>query len=249
MGPYMKPMPIGASLAMAFSLLVALVITPWLAIRLLKVKEWREDMHGEGTLGGKHVDEEMGYSLHDTAIYRAYNKLMRPLVDQPRKGILSLVIVALLTGAACLLFVTRTVQVKMLPFDNKSEFQVVIDTPEGTTLETTTQLAREIGDYVATQPEVTDYEVYAGTASPVNFNGLVRHYFMRQGPNVADLQVNLVDKSERDDQSHAIAKRVRGPIQEIAAAYGASVKIAEVPPGPPVLATIVCESTADHEAA
>ncbi len=248
MGPYMKPMPIGASLAMAFSLLVALVITPWLAIRLLKVKEWREDMHGAGTLGGKHVDEEVGYSLHDTVIYRAYNKIMRPLIDSPAKGITALLILALLTGASTLLFSTRAVQVKMLPFDNKSEFQVVIDTPEGTTLETTTQLAREIGDYISTVPEVTDYEVYSGTAAPVNFNGLVRHYFMRQGPNVADLQVNLVDKSQRSDQSHAIAKRVRGPIQEIAARYNASVKIAEVPPGPPVLSTIVCEIYGpDHE--
>jgi multidrug efflux pump subunit AcrB len=241
MGPYMKPMPIGASMAMGFSLLVALVITPWLAIRLLKVQKWREDMRGEGTLGGKDVDKESGYSLHDTVIYRTYNKLMRPMVDQPKKGVLALAIVALLTVAACILFVTRTVQVKMLPFDNKSEFQIVIDTPEGTTLETTTQLAREIGDYISTVPEVTDYEVYAGTASPVNFNGLVRHYFMRQGPNVADLQVNLVDKSARDEQSHDIAKRVRGPVQEIAARYDASVKIAEVPPGPPVLSTIVCE--------
>ncbi len=234
MGPYMKPMPIGASLAMAFSLLVALVITPWLAIRLLKAKG----------------DDEGGssYDLHDTPIYRVYNKLMRPLVDTPRKGVAALLIVFLLTVAVCGLFVTRTVQVKMLPFDNKSEFQVVIDTPEGTTLETTTQLAREIGDYLSTQPEVTDYEVYAGTASPVNFNGLVRHYFLRQGPNVADLQVNLVDKSERSDQSHAIAKRVRGPIKEIADRYGASVKVAEVPPGPPVLSTLVCEIYGpDHE--
>ena len=248
MGPYMKPMPIGASLAMAFSLLVALVITPWLAIRLLKVREWREDMHGEGTLGGRHVDEEKGYSLHDTVIYRTYNRLMRPMVDNPRRGVTALLVVFALTAAVCVLFVTRTVQVKMLPFDNKSEFQVVIDTPEGTTLETTTQVAREIGDYLSTQPEVTDYQVYAGTASPVNFNGLVRHYFMRQGPNVADLQVNLVDKGERDEQSHAIAKRVRGPIREIAARHGAAVKIAEVPPGPPVLSTIVCEVYGpDHE--
>jgi multidrug efflux pump subunit AcrB len=227
MGPYMKPMPIGASLAMAFSLLVALVITPWLAIRLLKVKS--------------NDDDDTGFDLHETRIYRTYNRFMRPMVDNPRKGILALVLVFALTGAVCVLFVTRTVQVKMLPFDNKSEFQVVIDTPEGTTLETTTQVAREIGDYLSTVPEVTDYQVYAGTASPVNFNGLVRHYFMRQGPNVADLQVNLVDKSERSDQSHAIAKRVRGPIKEIADRYGAAVKVAEVPPGPPVLSTLVCE--------
>ena len=215
MGPYMAPMPIGASLAMVFSLLVALTISPWLAMRLLKPKQhWREDMDGDGTLGGEGADS---YSLHKTPIYRVYNKVVRPLIESPRKGVMALLIVAALTVASTLLFVTRTVQVKMLPFDNKSEFQVIIDTPEGTTLETTTQLAREIGDYLATVPEVTDYEIYSGIAAPVNFSGLVRHYMMRQGPNVADIQVNLVDKSQRSDQSHAMAKRVRGPIMEIAA--------------------------------
>ena len=234
MGPYMKPMPIGASMAMAFSLLVALTITPWLAVRLLKPFSKK--------------DGESNYDLHETPIYKTFNKIVRPLLQKPAKGILALAIVALMTVAASYMFVTRTVQVKMLPFDNKSEFQVVIDTPEGTTLETTTQLAREIGDYISTVPEVTDYEIYSGCASPVNFNGLVRHYFMRQGPNVADLQVNLVDKDHRSDQSHAIAKRVRGPIQEIAAKYNAAVKISEVPPGPPVLATLVCEVYGpDHE--
>ncbi len=228
MGPYMKPMPIGASLSMVFSLLVALTITPWLAVRLLK----NDDKGG--------ADDE-GYDLHSTVIYRTYDKLVRPMIDNPKLGITALLVVALLTAASTLLFATRTVQVKMLPFDNKSEFQVVVDTAEGTTLETTAQLTREIGDYLSTVPEVTDYEVYVGNASPVNFNGLVRHYFMRRGPNVADLQVNLVGKELRDEQSHAIAKRVRGPIQEIASRYDASVKIAEVPPGPPVLATLVCE--------
>ena len=239
MGPYMAPMPIGASLAMVFSLLVALTISPWLAIRLLKPRtRWREDLDGEGTLGGEEIDE---YSLQETFIYRTYNRLVRPLVETPRKGVIALGIVALLTAASCVLFVTRTVQVKMLPFDNKSEFQVIIDTPEGTTLETTTQLAREIGDYLGTVPEVTDYQIFSGIAAPVNFSGLVRHYMMRQGPNVADIQVNLVDKDKRSDQSHAMAKRVRGPINEIAARFGASVKVVEVPPGPPVLSTLVAE--------
>ncbi|MBU8870370.1 MAG: efflux RND transporter permease subunit [Gemmatimonadales bacterium] len=239
MGPYMAPMPIGASLAMVFSLLVALTISPWLAIRLLKPKaRWRDDMHGDGSLEGEGADS---YSLHKDPIYKMYNRFVRPLVETPAKGITALVVVALLTVASTFLFVTRTVQVKMLPFDNKSEFQVIIDTPESTTLETTTQLAREIGDYLATQPEVTDYQVYAGTAAPVNFSGLVRHYMMRQGANVADIQVNLVDKGQRDDQSHALAKRVRGPIKAAADKYGASVKIVEVPPGPPVLSTLVAE--------
>ena len=214
MGPYMRPMPIGASLAMVFSLLVALTISPWLAIRLLKPQAALARRHG----GRRHASKGEGadsYSLHTTPIYKTYNRLVRPLVESPRKGVLALLVVAVLTAASTLLFVTRTVQVKMLPFDNKSEFQVIIDTPEGTTLETTTQLAREIGDYLATVPEVTDYQIYAGTAAPVNFSGLVRHYMMRQGPNVADIQVNLVDKGQRDDQSHALAKRVRGPIKEI----------------------------------
>lgn len=242
MGPYMKPMPIGASLSMVFSLLVALTITPWLAVRLLRSKDSdRLDSTGGFADDPDFEAEETGYRLHDTAIYRGYDRVMRPLVDSPMKGVLALLVVAALTGASTILFATRTVQVKMLPFDNKSEFQVVIDTAEGTTLETTTQLAREIGDYLATVPEVTDYQVYAGTASPVNFNGLVRHYFMRSQPNQADLQVNLAGKAYRQDQSHAIAKRVRGPIQEIASRYDASVKIAEVPPGPPVLSTLVCE--------
>ncbi|MCK9996417.1 MAG: efflux RND transporter permease subunit [Candidatus Krumholzibacteria bacterium] len=239
MGPYMRPMPVGASLAMVFSLLVALTISPWLAVRLLKPKQhWRDDMVGDGTLAGEGADS---YSLHQTPIYKGYNKIVRPLIDSPRKGVIALLIVTGLTVASTFLFVTRTVQVKMLPLDNKSEFQVIIDTPEGTTLESTTQLAREIGDYLATVPEVMDYEIYSGIAAPVNFSGLVRHYMMRQGPNVADIQVNLVDKSQRSDQSHELAKRVRGPIMELAAPFGAAVKIVEVPPGPPVLSTLVAE--------
>jgi len=226
MGPYMRPMPIGASLAMVFSLLVALIISPWLAVRLLKPPK--------RTAG----DDD---SSRHTAVYRTYNKVMRPLIDSPRKGVLALLAVTALTIASTFLFVTRTVQVKMLPFDNKSEFQVIIDTPEGTTLESTTELAREIGDYLSTVPEVSDYEIYAGLAAPVNFSGLVRHYMMRRGANVADIQVNLVGKNDRQDQSHALAKRVRGPIAAIASRHNAAIKIVEVPPGPPVLSTLVAE--------
>ncbi|MEZ4386237.1 MAG: efflux RND transporter permease subunit [Candidatus Krumholzibacteriia bacterium] len=234
MGPYMRPMPIGASLAMLVSMFVAFVIAPWLAMRLIKP-------------GKQQADGSTGRPLQDTAIYKGYNRLMRPIVERPARGVLALVVVAVLTVASTLLFFTRTVQVKMLPFDNKSEFQVIIDMPEGTTLELTTAVAREIGDYLATVDEVTDYQVYAGTAAPVNFTGLVRHYFLRRGPNVADIQVNLVDKSRRKAQSHAIAKRVRGPIQDIAAHYGAAVKVVEVPPGPPVLSTLVAEIYGPNE--
>jgi multidrug efflux pump subunit AcrB len=228
MGPYMRPMPIGASLAMIVSMFVAFVIAPWLAMRLLKPGTVKD---GQTT----------GRALQDTAIYKGYNRVMRPIVERPSRGVLALVVVALLTGASTLLFFTRSVEVKMLPFDNKSEFQVIVDMPEGTTLESTTAVARQMGDYLATVAEVTDYQIYAGSAAPVNFSGLVRHYFMRQGPNVADIQVNLVDKGARKAQSHDIAKRVRGPIEAIAVQHGGVVKVVEVPPGPPVLSTLVAE--------
>ncbi|MBD3222838.1 MMPL family transporter [bacterium] len=228
MGPYMKPMPVGASLAMIFSLFVAFMIAPWLAMRLIKPHQ-------------KGDDGREGRPLQETRIYRLYDRIMRPLVQHPSRGIMALVVVTLITVASTLLLFTRSVEVKMLPFDNKSEFQVIVDMPEGTTLERTTAVAREIGDYLATVPEVTDYQVYSGIAAPINFNGLVRHYMLRRGPTVADLQVNLVDKGKRSDQSHAIAKRVRGPIQEIATEHGAAVKVVEVPPGPPVLSTLVAE--------
>ncbi len=242
MGPYMRPMPIGASLAMLFSLFIALAITPWLAIRLLKHHRHDPlDATGGFAEDPEFAAQETGYHLHETRIYKLYVRIMSPLIADGRRRAIALGSVAVLTVGVSLLFVTRTVQVKMLPFDNKSEFQVVVDMPEGTTLEQTTAVSREIGGYLATVPEVTDYEVYAGTASPVNFNGLVRHYFLRQGPNVADLQVNLLPKKDRKLQSHDIATRVRGPIQEIARRHGAAVKIAEVPPGPPVLATLLAE--------
>ena len=149
-------------------------------------------------------------------------------------------IVGLLLGAMALVGI-GWVKVKMLPFDNKSEFQIILNMPEGSALEKTAQCAREIAAAVRVEPEVTDYQVYAGVASPFNFNGLVRHYFMRRGANIADVQVNLVPKGERKAQSHDIAKRVRPRVAEIAAKYGARVAVAEVPPGPPVLQTLVAE--------
>ena len=172
---------------------------------------------------------------------RIYRRIMRPLITVPmlRYGFL-LGVVALLM-AACSLVPLSRVLVKMLPFDNKSEFQVIIDMPEGATLERTAAVTREIGEYIRGVPEVADFELYIGTASPHNFNGLVRHYFMRHGPNVADIQVNLAPKEGRKTQSHEIAKRVRPGIQEIAKRNGARVKVSEVPPGPPVLQTIVAE--------
>jgi multidrug efflux pump subunit AcrB len=222
MGPYMRPIPVGASAAMLFSLLVAFMVTPWASLRLLNKHVGHRDV-GEGRLTG------------------LYRRVMGHLVRDRRwrNGFLAGVAGLLLLSVA--LFPLKLVKVKMLPFDNKSEFQVIIDMPEGTTLEHTAAVTREIGDYIRTVPEVTDYQMYVGTASPYNFNGLVRHYFLRRGPNVADLQVNLVPKGDRSAQSHDIARRIRPSIVGIAARYGARIKVAEVPPGPPVLQTLVAE--------
>ncbi len=223
MGPYMRPIPVGASTAMLLSMGVAFVITPWAALRLL------------GGRGGEEAEEREG------KLTEFYRWAMGHLIyDAKWRAIFLLAVVLLLLGAIILIY-TKLVTVKMLPFDNKSEFQVIIDMPEGTTLEESAKVAQEIGYYIGTVPEVTDYELYVGTASPYNFNGLVRHYFLRRGPNVADIQVNLLAKGERKAQSHDIAKRVRPKIQEIAARYKARVKVSEVPPGPPVLQTLVAE--------
>lgn len=223
MGPYMRPIPVGASAAMVFSLLVAFVVTPWASLRLLKGHSKHESETKEGWTT------------------RLYRRVMGHLIRDRkwRWGFLGLV--ALLLLASFSLVFLKFVRVKMLPFDNKSEFQVIIDMPEGSTLEQTAAVTREISDYVRTVPEVTDYQMYVGTASPYNFNGLVRHYFLRRGPNVADIQVNLVPKGDRKAQSHDIAKRVRPAIQRIAAKYQARVKVSETPPGPPVLQTLVAE--------
>jgi multidrug efflux pump subunit AcrB len=222
MGPYMRPIPVGASAAMLFSLIVAFIVTPWASFRLLNK-------------GGKATHGIEGWST------RLYRRIMTPLIHSPfwRYGFLALVVVLLL--AALSLFAFKIVRVKMLPFDNKSEFQIIIDMPEGSTLEQTAAVTREIGDYIRTVPEVINYQMYAGTASPYNFNGLVRHYFLRRGPHEADIQVNLKPKGERRAQSHDIAKRVRPEIDEIGRRYKARIKVAEVPPGPPVLQTLVAE--------
>ena len=223
MGPYMRPIPVGASAAMVFSLLVAFIVTPWASLRLLKA----HDNH--------RSNDREGWST------RAYRRVMGKLIHERvwRYGFLALVALLLLVSFS--LVGLKFVRVKMLPFDNKSEFQVIIDMPEGSTLEETAAVTRDISDYVRTVPEVTDYQMYVGTASPYNFNGLVRHYFLRSGPNVADIQVNLLPKGERKSQSHDIAKRVRPFIQKIAEKYQARVKVSEVPPGPPVLQTLVAE--------
>jgi multidrug efflux pump subunit AcrB len=226
MGPYMRPIPIGASLAMVFSLFIAFVISPWAALRML------------ANAKAGHGESEGGQEGWTTRVYR---RLMMPLLLDARKRTLFLVGVVLLLLLVFTLPLLKIVRVKMLPFDNKSEFQVIIDMPEGTTLEQTTRVAREVARRVAQEPEVVNYQVYAGTASPYNFNGLVRHYFLRQGANEADIQVNLLPKDDRSAQSHDISKRVRDAIVPIGEKYGAKLKVAEIPPGPPVYQTLVAE--------
>jgi multidrug efflux pump subunit AcrB len=223
MGPYMRPIPVGASVAMLFSLAVAFIVTPYLALRLV-----RGASHGDGAEAAGRVS-------------RGYRRLLERLLDRRRERWFAYgLVVVLLLGSAGLVGI-GAVTVKMLPFDNKSEFQVVLDFPEGTTLETSARAANEIAERLLGDPDVRDIQVYAGTAAPFNFNGLVRHYFLRQGPEVADLQVNLAPKHERDAQSHAVAMRLRPRVEEIAARYGARPKVAEIPPGPPVLATLTAE--------
>ncbi len=223
MGPYMRPIPIGASAAMVFSLIVAFLVTPWAAIRILG----RHASHGD------HEQEDW--------FTRLYRRFMDAVLHSfpLRWGFLALVTVLLL-GSMGLVYI-QFVKVKMLPFDNKSEFQVVIDMPEGTTLEETARVTRTLAAAVLEQKEVVNVQTYVGTAAPYNFNGLVRHYFLRRGSNVADIQVNLLPKHDRDQQSHEIAKAVRQRLLPLAGKLNANIKVAEVPPGPPVLQTLVAE--------
>jgi multidrug efflux pump subunit AcrB len=232
MGPYMRPIPIGASAAMFFSLAISFIVTPWAAIRIL---QWRRKIH---TTDNDTPDHE---SASENFFGRMYRGLMTPLITSAKRRYQFLAAFVVLLLVSMALVGIGWVKVKMLPFDNKSEFQIILNMPEGSSLERTAQAAREIAATIRTEPEVTDYEIYAGVASPFNFNGLVRHYFMRRGANVADLQINLVPKNERKAQSHDIAKRVRPRVAEIAAKFGARVAVAEVPPGPPVLQTLVAE--------
>jgi multidrug efflux pump subunit AcrB len=239
MGPYMRPIPIGSSAAMSFSLAIAFIVTPWASIRILR---WGRKYARVTGVGAGQTAPSPRPSAHPEDFFtRLYRRWMTPLIASARWRLLFLASIVGLLLAAMFLVGAGWVKVKMLPFDNKSEFQIIVNMPEGSALENTAQCARQIAAAVRVEPEVTDYQVYAGVASPFNFNGLVRHYFMRRGANVADLQINLVSKSERRAQSHAIAKRVRPRVAAIAAKYGARVAVAEVPPGPPVLQTLVAE--------
>ena len=229
MGPYMSPIPINASMGMLLSLTIAFVVTPWLARLWMKPSHGVVDGHGGGL---------------SRRLAPVFHKIFTPLLDDQRgrrnRGLLGLAVAGLI-GISLLLPATGLVLLKMLPFDNKSEFQVVVDMPAGTPLEETAAVLHEMGAYLATVPEVTDYQAYAGTSAPINFNGLVRQYYLRSGGEVGDLQVNLVDKHHRKEQSHAIATRIRPHLQAIGKRFGANVKLIEVPPGPPVLSPIVAE--------
>jgi multidrug efflux pump subunit AcrB len=227
MGPYMSPMPIGASIAMLLSLFVALTITPYLGFHLLKVKDEQEHKEEQGL--------ETGW------IYKFYKKVEQPLLDNSKRRWTMLGITVVLLMISVMAFFTKWVAVKMLPFDNKNEVQVVIDMPEGTTLERTNAVAKEVAQYLKTVPEMINYQSYVGSSAPITFNGLVRHYDLRGGSNTADIQVNLLHKEDRSEQSHDVAKKIRPKIQKIGKKYGANIKIVEVPPGPPVLSTIVAE--------
>jgi multidrug efflux pump subunit AcrB len=226
MGPYMRPIPVGASAAMMFSLTVAFVVSPWAALRLLR-----------------HYAEDDGHGHHEAEGWttRFYRKIMNPLILDARRRWMFFGGVVILLLAAVAFVPLKWVRVKMLPFDNKSEFQVIIDMPDGTPLEQTTRVAQALGQYLGKQPEVINYQIYAGTSGPYNFNGLVRHYFLRRQPNQADIQVNLLSRHDRKAQSHEIARRFRPELDKIAEPYSARIKVAEVPPGPPVLQTLVAE--------
>ena len=236
MGPYMRPIPINASVGMLLSLMIALVVTPWLSLKLLRHHEAEGD--ATGTAHG-HAEGTMAARLH-----AVFERLMTPFLDAGRGARRRLLLFASMAGLVLLaasLAVFQLVVLKMLPFDNKSELQVVVDLPEGRTLEDTNTLLTDLASVLDRTPEVRDYQGYAGTAAPINFNGLVRQYDLREGANVGDLQVNLVDRRERSRKSHDIAVALRPQVAEVGRRHGASVKVVEVPPGPPVLSPIVAE--------
>lgn len=225
MGPYMRPIPVGASSAMFLSLLVAFVVSPWAAMRLV----------AHAAANGHKQTAEESWST------RLYRRIMSPLIHSARHRLLFLGGVILLLLAAVVLVPLKLVRVKMLPFDNKSEFQVIVDMPDGITLEQTARVTQALGHYLASQPEVANYQTYVGLSGPYNFNGLVRHYYLRQQPNQADIQVNLLPIEDRSMQSHDIAKRLRPELVKLALPFGARIKVSEVPPGPPVVQTLVAE--------
>lgn len=232
MGPYMLPMPVGATLAMSFSLMIALIAAPWFAYRLLRSPRASDPVTSDGS--GRDA-EPRGLA------HRAYSRLLRPMMLRPVRAWLFLGLVALLLLASLALVPLGQVQLKMLPFDNKSELMVALDLPEGTSLERTARIAEAMAEALTSEPAVRDLQLYVGTAAPITFNGLVRHDDLRAGANVADIQVNLLPKHDRAMQSHALAGRLRRVLAPLADRFGVALKVVEVPPGPPVLSTLVAE--------
>jgi len=235
MGPYMSPIPINASMGMLISLAIAFVVTPWMAARWMRQQTPSHVAYGthgtHGTTGPTRVTRLFAFLFHP---------FLQARTARLNRWLLTLGVFVLI-GLSVLLPVKGSVVLKMLPFDNKSEFQVILDMPQGTRLEKTDRVLREMAQALAALPEVQDLQIYVGTAAPINFNGLVRQYNWREGPHLGDIQVNLVDKSLREDQSHAIALRARPLVQAVAQKYAGRVKVVEVPPGPPVLSPIVAE--------
>jgi multidrug efflux pump subunit AcrB len=239
MGPYMAPMALNVPIAMAMSMLVAFTITPWLSYHVLG----RRYRHGTLPVAAAHAGEEAydPEALRKTLLYRFFRPLMAPLLSSRRRAFAFLAVIGTLTVAAMGLAALRFVPLKMLPFDNKNELLLVLNVDEGTTLERTDAAVRDFEAFLATVPEVTDYTSYVGLASPMDFNGLVRHYYLRQGPYLAEVRVNLVGKKARHLQSHAIGLRMRNALTALAVKHHARLKIVELPPGPPVLSTVVAE--------
>jgi multidrug efflux pump subunit AcrB len=232
MGPYMRPMALNVPVAMLMSMLVAFANTPWLAYHAL-----RRRAEAGGEAGGPPLEE--------SGIYRGYRRVLEPLLDDARASRRLFAAIAALFVAAALLMALRAVPLKMLPFDNKNELQVMVNPPEGTTLERSDAIARRLAEVLRRAPEVRDFELYSGLASPMDFNGLVRHYFLRSGPHVAEIRVNLVEKRRREMRSHELALRLRRELEAVARAEGARIALVEAPPGPPVLATLVGELSAE----
>jgi multidrug efflux pump subunit AcrB len=239
MGPYMSPIPINASTGMMISLIVAFIATPWLSYKLMK-RQYPDSAEANNQPQAPHHDDDASSGK----LYDLFNRIMRPMLEGPQAGKKRLQLFLATLGLilmAVALPAMKVVVLKMLPFDNKSEFQVVVDMPEGTTAEQTLRVLQDLSDYLITVPEVKDLELYSGSAAPINFNGLVRQYYLREQPHHGDIQVNLLHKSLRDRQSHDIALSVREQLQAIGKPYNANVKVVEVPPGPPVMAPIVAE--------
>jgi multidrug efflux pump subunit AcrB len=230
MGPYMQPMALNVPLAVTASTLVALCITPWVSNKIVRTQA---------------IENESGKQASAIPFYRIYRKVMQPIITSRRVGYGVLGLVALLFAGSVGLALSGFVPLKMLPYDNKNEFQILIDMPETATLERTDTVARDLENFLRTIPEVTDYSTFVGTGSPMDFNGLVRHYYLREGPAAGDIRVNLLSKDQRAQSSHTLALRIRNGLDAIAEKHGANLKLIEVPPGPPVLATLVAEVSGD----